>query len=474
MPTQIFNIDLTSAEGHNAIRDSDGVWKARPGFVQLGTWANLWYGASAQSVGGELYHYIFANDAVGSNTVNCEIYDSEWVLVSKTENICVITDESTPWTHAIVYNQLVVNSPGLSVPLWGWIGGPLQRADAQPSLSEDTPAITLFAGLVCQFSDRIAWAIANQVYINDPGTEPRTITTLNAIGLSGKITDLFQAGSGGELIIVTTDGVYTLAPDAISGFQLAGQINRTTHYTSLDYRNAGTCRGQVLGLGADGLVDLRSGATRKLVVNRRARHILPYPGPGRSTDYRTGQMHATDNGFFIAFGTGEPLCFLDLDSGGVAWWTDSDGYAAAPLRAVLRDYSGAPILLLGNAANILYGDQLGSNVCGLALEAPVPGYGSYVVREITVTAWGDGYSEVGAAVRDVERTTVPPAPPGAALANVARWDAANTIEGEYRSRRMQFAERLDGIYCEIRLSDDAKLQNVQLVTRNQGAKRPTN
>lgn len=474
MASQIFNIDLSTAEGHNTVRDSTGAWKARPGFVQLDAWANLWYGVSIQSIGGELYHYIFANDVVGSNAVNCEIYDDEWVLLSATANVAVITDESTPWTHAAVYGQLVVNSPGLSTPLWGWIGGPLQRAVPVPSLSEDTPAITLFPGLVCQFGDRIAWAIANQVYINDPGTEPRTITTLNAIGLGGKITDIFQAGAGGELIIVTTDGVYTLAPDAISGFQLAGQINRTTHYQSLDYRNAATARGSVIGLGREGIVDIRSGETRKLVVNRRARHILPYPGPGASTDYRVGAMYAVDNGFFVSFATGEPLCYIDLDSGGASWWTDADGYAPAPLRGVCRDYTGAPILLLGNAALLLYGDDIGSNVAGLALELPQPGYGSYVVREITVTAWGDGYSQVGAAVRDVERSATPPAPPGAALTNIARWNSSNSAEGEYRSRRMQFAERLDGIYCEIKLDRDAKLQNVQLTTRGQGTSRPTN
>jgi hypothetical protein len=285
------------------------------------------------------------------------------------------------------------------------------------------------------------------------------------------VTDLFQAGSGGELIVVTTDGVYTLPPDGLTGFEYQSQVARSTHYRSLNPRNAGTSRGLIHGLTADGLMDIRSGGVIKLTVNRRPRTITRPFGPGRAGDFRIGQIFSVDRGYYVSFGRGEPFCWIDLDSNSVSWW-DSEDYAG-PLKGILRAPNGRPIFLLGDGALYLWGDNT-PETSGLAAEIPVPGVGSYVVREITVTAMGDGVTPVGAAVRKVERETTPPAPPGSVLTISGLWDNGSLQEIEYRSRRLQFAERTDGIYCEISLGRDQKLQNASIKTVTQSPKRVTN
>lgn len=472
MSTQLIQVPIASAEGYNTTKSTDGTWRTREDFVTLDEFVNTFYGFTAQSFSGQTYHYILGNNnALGDGSVDVYIYDEEWVLISSALDIAEQYDPLAVWSHAITYGQIVVNSPGISKPLWGFIGSTLIAAERVDSISPDTPALDLFPGLVCSFADRICWTFNNQVYINDPGTEPRTITTPNAIGLAGKITDLFQAGSGGELIIVTTDGVYSLPPDGLAGFAFAGQISRSTHYRSLNPRNAASARGLVHGLTADGLMDLRSGEVIKLTVNRRPRKITRPFGPGRATDMRTGQMFAHERGYYISFGRGEPFCAVDLDTNSISWW-DSQDYAG-PLKGILRDYTGRPIFVLGEGILYLWGDTT-PETAGLALEVTVPGVGSYLVREVIVTALGDGVTPVGAAVRKVERSIIPPAPPDAVLTTSSVWDAGELQEVEFRSRRMQFAERTDGIYFEISIGRDQKLQDVSVKTVTQSPARVTN
>ena len=194
---------LETRKGLRAVLDKEDV----NSLIHDGLHEKFVFGFSAESANtGEVFHYLFS---IYSKYLYQSLWDDQFNCLG-IARIGKLTADLEPFSYAINYNQIVVNSRSLPYPLWGFIGGTLVKAEKQQSINPDTPSLTLFPGRVCGFADRFVWAYANQIIINDPGTEPRTICAPNAISFGGTVLDLFQAGEGGNLIIVCTDGVYHL------------------------------------------------------------------------------------------------------------------------------------------------------------------------------------------------------------------------------------------------------------------------
>jgi hypothetical protein len=498
---------INESELHNVVSGPEGL-QTRPGLKTIlrvedlgvvtprtaaGTQTAIVSGFSCESANtGEVFHYLFSVDAVNECT--------GWVYSDEMECLGSYTigqlASRTPFSVAINYNQIVVNSPGLPFPLWGFIGGTLVRARAVDSINPDTPDLTLFPGRVCGFADRFVWAYANQIIINDPGTEPRTICGQNTASFGGTVLDLFQAGEGGALVVVCTDATYQIPPDALAGYQIQGSIVRLPGYQGTYPNNAATVRGTTAGLCKDGLISLGTFQRRDLTNYRRRRSLAAPVGPGTAGDYRLGAIFPAESCFYVAIGG--RVCQIDLDSSLTSWIypsADSTGNAYTGgstfnVVGVLKNSEGTDILLTDVGVVALWGSvDIGltpTSAVPTPLESIPVGYVcknietspkmSPVLREITIGGDRAGV-RMQSQCRGSTGTATVPAPQGSRVVGTDVWSvSALLVEREYRSRRMQRSVRGDAPDVELAWSGGgtriAPIANIEF--SGWGKTRPTN
>lgn len=496
-------IDLNGqdVEYHNVVQGIRGL-EVRPGFLTeliiqdigvqtpraaSGTSTKFLYGFSIDSANsGETYHYLFTADA-NSNLI-CSLYDSQMTCRSSFA-IGKMTQDAEPFSVAINYNQIVVNSRSMPYPLWGFVGGSLVKANRVESINPDTPALTLFPGRVCGFADRFAWAYANQVIFNDPGTEPRTITAPNAISFGGTVLDLFQSGEGGNLIVVCTDATYSIPPDGLNGFQFQGVIARIPGYQGARSNNAATSRGTTVGLVKDGVINIANFEKRSLSTYRRRRNLSLPVGPFASGDYRVGSIIGADDNFMINIAG--KSCMIDLDTGKATWmyptgWSGSD----FEVVGVLKDTDGKNIYLTPTAVVELFGVNDYGETPTVATPEPLSATPSGficvniasdpqlspVVREITTSADRPGQIQYSYVRSSLQQATTP-IPQNAVVIGTSLWSATgNILEREYRSRRMQRAVRVDSPDMEVGFTGGGTriYPVVDMETKGIGKNRPSN
>lgn len=465
-----------------------------------GTEQKILFGFSTESANsGEVFHYLFTKDQNG--VLNSWVYDGQFVCRGYS-SAGKLTADLEPMSVAINYNQIVVNSSSMPYPLWGFIGGTLTRAEKVDSINPDTPALTLFPGRVCSFADRFVWSYANQIIFNDPGTEPRTITGNNAIAFGGTVLDIFQAGQGGNLIVVCTDAVYTIPPDGLNGYQFQGVISRIPGYQGAIPNNAATSRGTTVGLVKEGVVDIASMQKRSLSSYRTRRYYSSPVDPGASGDYRSGSIVGTDDNFIIR--VNDKTCIIDLDSGIATWY-----YIPLPLYSLYISYDCPKFAFIGalrdsNGKNIYIAERgiiefmgntdwfdtptsadptppsIGLIFGSICLKVPSDPQLSPVIREISMysdrAAFGT-YSYVRSSVQNA----ISPNQQRAVIIGGNTWDPASPIgerilERELRSRRHQRAIRADSPDVELSWTGgNVKIgESFDLVTKGIGKNRPSN
>jgi hypothetical protein len=501
------NIDLISdSEFHNIVSGQDGL-ATRPGFLTTlrvedlgvatpraadGTAQQIISGFTVESANtGAIYHYIFAID--GYATATQYLYDVEMQCLGAFE-IGRISSQD-PFSYAVNYNQIIVNSPGLPFPLWGFIGGTLVRAQTVPSMNPDTQALTLFPGLVCSFADRFVWAYKNQIIVNDPGLEPRTITAPNSVSFGGQVLDMFQSGSGGNLVIVCTDAVYQIPPDALTGYQLQSVVGKITGYQGVGRLNAATARGTVAGLVRGGMINIGDMSVTELTKYRRRRRLTAPVGPGVAGDYRTGYIFGADEGYYI--NCANRICMVDLDGQVVSWIYPSGEDLGEPysgdqvfnLVGLLKNSDGRTIFLTSTAAIDMWGNiDLGQTPTvaepdlteatpsgALCKMVPAMPEDSPVLREITAGSDRAGF-EIGSYCRGSLSSVSVPAPQGSVIIGTTEWGATfRLVEKEMRSRRMQRAVRGDAPDMEIRWTGGRVgiYPVAEIVFKGWGNRRPT-
>lgn len=468
---------LETRKGLRAVLDKEDV----NSLIHDGLHEKFVFGFSAESANtGEVFHYLFS-------IYNKYLYQSLWDDQFNCLGIARIgklTADLEPFSYAINYNQIVVNSRSLPYPLWGFIGGTLVKAEKQQSINPDTPSLTLFPGRVCGFADRFVWAYANQIIINDPGTEPRTICAPNAISFGGTVLDLFQAGEGGNLIIVCTDGVYQIPPDGLAGYQFQGFVSRSPGYQGVSSNNAASSRGSVVGLSMDGLIDIGSFQKRSLTTYRRTRKYAQRVGIYESGDYRTGSILPIEEGFIVSIDFKSAI--VNLDTGKVTWLY-SDSFSDLTTVGILKHSDGREMIVTPNKVFDLFGNTECTNTtvepsypdisfCYILVNVPTDPQLSPVIREITVGADRPG-TTVSTYVRGQYKTDTIPAPVGVYnVVGVNNWDNTKTYtEREYRSRRLQMAVRIDSPDFELSFNRSTKIDNsADIISKGIGKTRPSN
>lgn len=490
---------LENTELHNIILGENGL-ESRKGLqaalryedigvimprTSAGTRTEFVFGFSVESAtSGQVFHYIFSKE---NKKLYQSIYDEQFICLSDSY-LADLNADLEPFSYAVNYNQIIVNSRSLPYPLWGFIGGTLVKAEKVDSINPDTPALTLFPGRVCSFADRFVWAYANQIIINDPGTEPRTICAPNAISFGGTVLDLFQAGQGGNLIVICTDAAYQIPPDGLAGYQFQGFVSKVPGYQGVQSNNAASARGSVVGLVKDGIIDIGSFQRKPLTTYRRTRKNAKRVGPYSSGDYRIGSILPIEEGFVVSIN--DKSAIVDLDTGKITWIYAQE-IDNMFILGILKDADGKDLYMTKDAVYDVFGNvdikytptnavldpiKYDINQCHILVNVPTNPELSPVIREITVGC-DRPTTVITTYLKNSEVQATVPVPNGSFnVIGTNVWTGSNTlIEREYRSRRMQRAVRIDSPDFEISFDCSTKIDNTaNIVSKGIGKTRPSN
>jgi hypothetical protein len=359
--------DVTDWGKRNVWR-SDGQMCVRPGLRRLtaATGGRKWVGGfSIQNPWTlEVWHYIADVSTAGHDLVIRVLDDDfvEWQALKTGVDVI-----PRGFSFGVVEGEIMIGSPDMPT-LWGYVGGALTIASKVDSDNPGTTAIAVPRGVVCSVLNRIVIADGASLFISDPvavtGGSPRTFVAQNQNQRPGVIFGVHE-GAGGNLVVVTSAGVYSLDPSAFA-VQIVGSngtdwrlVNRTEAYS---YDSSANVKGRIYGLteGGFALIDVEGGETVPLnedrVPLRLTRRIA-------LSDWRGARIFAGDDGPIIAddiaAGASGPVFHMVDSDGFRSWWsgfTPGGTSAFVTVRGVLRDGDGAVLLLAEDGAYAVEGN----------------------------------------------------------------------------------------------------------------------
>lgn len=306
-------------ELHNIIKTASGDLRTRRALTSLktptgGTTFVAGFTVDCPS-STEPWHYLFEQSTTDATTT-MRVFTEEFLEVFNYP--LGVLQRDPVISFAVQYGQLMISSPAFSFTLYGQVGGGVVTAIPTPSQNPDTTALDVPQGHVCSFSDRTCIASKNVLFINDPPAtqgqnfDPRTFVTANALPFSGIILDVFQADDG-ALRVFTTQGAWSVSPDALAGGQApVGSIQQIPGVNTMRPRNACASNGQVFVLEKDGIYVLGSDPPSRLPipVYTGARYVSQVVAVD---DLRlSGEMFPTADGFIVGL-RGRRDFYLDVN-----------------------------------------------------------------------------------------------------------------------------------------------------------------
>lgn len=477
-------IDISNAELHNIVKRKGGL-EVRKGLVSIkhATVGTKYVGGfSVESpFTTEVWHYLF-EQSTATREVVMRVYTEDF-LEMFTQDLGPL-DSNPVITHAVYNNQIMVNSPSFSSPLYGLVGGGIIPAVKTESSNRDTTALEIPQGHICSFGDRMPIAQGNVIYFNDPGVDPRTYVAQNALPLSGTVYDMFQ-GDDGALYMFTSAGVYYMAQDALGkGQRVEGFVGMIPGLQVTKPRNAAASNGLVAVLQRDGIVILGG---KKQVID-----IASYKGPrGRSRavehdDYRlSGEIFPTAEGFIVGFSNKRfESYFLDFNIRdsyrSYVWSAGGDLDIIGTLRSSENDtlllidsnvlmYSGVSDSWSASGAPSVSYDVTGS----ACINVDMPEGIEVMVRHVVTSSNNIGkptYFYLDS--NNPNLGSIVPARVGDAIIGTSEWED-NGRGRRYRSVRRSIARRVTNIPLEVSF-EGAMSQiepGVDVQTKGQGKRR---
>jgi hypothetical protein len=481
-------IDISNAELHNMVKRKGGL-EVRKGLVSIKqpTANNLYVaGFSVESpFTTEVWHYLFEQHTTTS-VVTMRVYTEDFVELYSHDLGAL--DNKPVITHAVANNQIMINSPSFSTPLYGLVGGGIIPAVKTESENPDTTALEIPIGHTCSFGPRTAIAQGNVVYFNDASqtADPRTFVSQNANPLAGTIYDLFQ-GDDGALYMFTSAGVFYMAQDAIGkGQRIEGFIGMIPGLQTTKPRNAAASNGVVAVLQRGGIAIL--GGKNQVI------DIAPYKGPRYYSipvevdDYRlSGEIFATAEGFIVGLRSEEytgSSFFLDfnLREGyrSYVWCTEQRTNVVGTLRSREND-----TLVLLNSNVVMYagnkdalaapGDPVSPfDVLGAAcIDVDLPEGVEVMVRHVLTSSNNIGKRNYFFLDNNSDVTgDVVPSRPGDAVIGTSDWNDGGSGR-RHRSLRRGIARRVTNIPLEVSFTGGMSQieSGVEVVTKGQGRRR---
>lgn len=313
------NIDISKWEKHNVVVDALGrLWSRRR---MLGAHRPIL--GDTQFVGGfsvrvpssnEVMHYIF-EQSFNTGAVTLFVVSEEFIELLRFP--LGIMPSSPMFNWAMVNNQIMINSPSMSTPLYGLPGGGLMPALKVDSENPDTTALDIPTGYICSFGDRMPIAQGSIVYFNDPGVDPRTYVSQNTLPLSSSIYDIFQGQDGG-LYMFTGDGLYVMASDALGqGQSVVGFVGLVPNTRTSRPGNACPTAFGVAYLTRNG-VKVLNGPEVEFSTYHGRRSLTE--GVEMEDIRQFGRLYPTDRGVVVGFGRERDYSIdVDFTSGTVTF-----------------------------------------------------------------------------------------------------------------------------------------------------------
>lgn len=407
------NVSMRAWERHNITTDKAGRLITRKGGVLVLTPGSPLVGGFSILVpsSSEVEHYIFEQSSTTS-VVTMRVYDEEFI-----ERYSLRLGEMATWpvfSYAMVNNQLMINSPSMSAPLYGLPGGGMMPAVKTPSENPDTTALDIPAGHICAFGDRMPIATGSIVNFNDPGIDPRSYTSVGQVPIPATIHDIVQGPDGG-LYMFTPAGAYVMASDALGqGQSVLGFISLVPEVATSRPGNATSTPFGVVALTDDGCAVLAGGIAKTITFSTyQGRRKLSKPVD--VLDVRQfGRVFPTSRGCVVGFGSDRDYFVdVDLDGGAVSFMSNFN------VVGMLRSRDGEDLVIEPTGVRVLHirGNTSSAGVlCGRIQAGPSD---NPLLRRVTVSAAnaGDPVTVNCNNVQDTIDTSVN----GDAVINVDNW-----------------------------------------------------
>jgi len=465
-------IGIDGWEHHNASR-ADGRLRARAGL-----YSHLTPTAGTQFVSGfsvespsttEVWNYLVEQSTTTRSTSIRVV--TEDMLALYTYELGILTANPN-FTFAVSFGQLMINSPALSAPLYGLVGGGLTTALKQPSINPLSVLLEIPVGCTCRFGDRVAIGAGRFVYFSDPDVDPRTFVEDNVWVVDGQVLDLL-VGPDGALYAFTSDAVHVLAADALGkGQQVVGFASVISGVQNARPLNACVSNGAVATLVEDGILFLDG--MKKL-------DLMPYEGrrfytPAVEVDdmRKDAQLFSIADGFLVGYPNKPFACVVDTRNGLQSFvWTKTG--AAMSVRGTLKGRDGEDLWILADRIVQPLGslDFESSTVrivaCGEILREPDA---AGVVRGVTVGADSSGQPTLVFAGGYAAASTTAVRPEDI-IVGTSLWSASGNYVGRSLRTTLQRAAVRDGdAHVEVGTDGAMRLMgNVDVAVRGQARRR---
>jgi hypothetical protein len=467
-------IDIAGWEQHNA------VVRAGRLRVRRGLFSHLTPTAGTIFVGGfsvespsttEVWHYLFEQS---TTTGACSVrVVTEDMLALYAYDLGVLS-AAPVFSWGTVGGHIIINSPQLSAPLYGLVGGGLTTALKQPSDNPSSVVLDIPSGHACAFGDRIAIGSGRTVFFSDPDAalDPRTYVETNAYPLDGQILDVLVGPDG--LYVFTTAGVAVLSNDALGkGQDVTGFWSTIPGIQGARPRTAAVSNGKVAVLAADGLLLLGSGEPM--------RDLSPYEGRRFYTpavevlDLRIeAQLFATSTGFVVGFPGRSFALLVDVVNGFDSYvWTKTG--TTLGVCGVLRGRDGEDLFVLRDrvvepVGSLDFDGQPPRAVaCG---QLVLPPNAAGVVRGVTLCADSAARPAL-LSVGGLQTTSTTAARAGDVIVGTSQWAASGNLAGRsMRSTLLRTVMRTSNAHVELATEGaDRVFGNVDVEVRGQARAR---
>lgn len=305
--------ELAARPGLRRVQDPDTGRKFVGGFSVLNPYTS------------EVWHYLF--DVISATTTSLRLRIVDEDFVTWQEFLLGVNVDPRVITHAVVEGELVITSPDFDT-LWGLVGSGITYAKKVASDNPATTAIDVPRGICTSWCNRVVIANGASLFISDPvsatGGSTRTYVGQNQNQRPAPVFGLHE-GAGGQLIVLTSRGVYGLDASA-AAVGIVGSNGTDwrllNHHETYTYQSSAVIRGRCFALSKAGylLVDIENDKEEALDDLMMPRAYGPRIA---SNDYRAARMLAGDEGPYVAYG--DALSAHALADGIRSWWTTSAG-----------------------------------------------------------------------------------------------------------------------------------------------------
>ena len=448
------DVDAATWDKHNLWPLNSGELAVRPGFRTLysasGASLNIVWGQTVRNPRTRaVVHYTLCtpNNTTGATL---RIFDENWSQLQAVTLNC--TETPTACSLAVVENEVMVCSP--SFPSYhGIVGGPLSLAVKVAAGDSSVTALDIPRGIAASFAGRCVIANDEALFISLP-TQPRTFAAFNQSNPPGGTLYGLHVTASGQLVIVTSDGVYSLPVEAAQGGDIVLPVwSKMTDYSAPGFNSSASCLGRLYGLTRKGyrMIDQASAEGEVLLDDNVNAHSRTTGGRASFVDYRRGRLVAGPAGPIVAIGGISSM--TDLATG-LRSWQYAPNASNTEILSMLEDQDGAPLFAFSDRVCRYvgnYDDAATANVVAGSLTGGVrtPPEASPVLRRITFEA--DGGQAMDCLVDDTQKSLSPPQP--YPVIGTDSWGQGSYQEWGMRSRMYRQSHRTDNTSCEVIVRD---------------------